>query len=227
VFTSTAVITGLIYLVLALLFISSIITLTIIGTKVLQFRRVFGESARFLDFFWQTRRFDAIASQLDRFGHSPLAAIFREGYNELRKSSNQSEQKEESAIPTAELTGIDQVSRALRRAINQETTRLEKYTTFLATTGSTAPFVGLFGTVLGIMNSFTSIGETGSASLAVVAPGISHALFATAVGLFAAIPAVVAYNHFQNRIRIVSAEMDNFSAELLNIVQRSLGKRQG
>jgi biopolymer transport protein TolQ len=98
-----------------------------------------------------------------------------------------------------------------------EITRLEKYTTFLATTGSTAPFIGLFGTVWGIMTAFKGIGETGSASLAVVAPGIAEALIATAIGLVAAIPAVMGYNHFQNRIRVLIAEMDSFD-EFLNIV---------
>jgi biopolymer transport protein TolQ len=126
----------------------------------------------------------------------------------------------EEAAFHAEGASAENVSRALRRAMTQETHRLEKYLTFLATTGSTAPFIGLFGTVWGIMDSFHGIGKTGSASLAVVAPGISEALVATAIGLVAAIPAVVAYNHFLNKVNVLIGEMDNFSQEFLNIVQR-------
>ncbi len=114
----------------------------------------------------------------------------------------------------------ESVGRALRRATTQETLRLEKYLTFLATTGSTAPFIGLFGTVWGIMGAFHGIGQTGSASLAVVAPGISEALIATAIGLAAAIPAVMGYNHFLNKVNVLIGEMDNFSQEFLNIVER-------
>ena len=125
-------------------------------------------------------------------------------------------------VHQTELGGIENVSRALRRATNSEITRLEKYLTFLATTGSTSPFIGLFGTVWGIMTAFEGIGKTGSASLAVVAPGIAEALIATAIGLVAAIPAVMAYNHFQNKIRVLINEMDSFSTEFLNIVQRNI-----
>ena len=114
----------------------------------------------------------------------------------------------------------ENVARALRRATTTETHRLEKFLTFLATTGSTAPFIGLFGTVWGIMDAFHGIGKTGSASLAVVAPGISEALIVTAIGLAAAIPAVVGYNHFLNKTNVLIGEMDNFSQEFLNIVER-------
>jgi biopolymer transport protein TolQ len=132
---------------------------------------------------------------------------------------------EEKAAPgevSTDLGGIENISRALRRATTSEITRLEKYVTFLATTGATAPFIGLFGTVWGIMTAFKGIGETGSASLAVVAPGIAEALIATAIGLVAAIPAVMGYNHFQHKIKVLIAEMDNFSTEFLNIVQRTV-----
>jgi biopolymer transport protein TolQ len=128
-------------------------------------------------------------------------------------------QKAEEEDP-GEFRAADNVARALRRATTQETQRLERYLTFLATTGSTAPFIGLFGTVWGIMDSFRGIGLTGSASLAVVAPGISEALVATAIGLVAAIPAVMGYNHFVNKVNVLTGEMDNFSQEFLNIVQR-------
>ena len=118
--------------------------------------------------------------------------------------------------------GIDNVKRALRRAINTEMTRMTQMVPFLATTGNTTPFIGLFGTVWGIMNSFHGIGLRGSASLAVVAPGISEALVATAAGLAAAIPAVIAFNHFMNKIRIVETELHSFSADFLNIIERDI-----
>ncbi len=116
--------------------------------------------------------------------------------------------------------GMGTIKRALDQASIAEQARLEKTLGFLATTGSTAPFIGLFGTVWGIMNSFREIGLRGSANLATVAPGISEALIATAFGLVAAIPAVIAYNYFLGKIRMINAEMDNFSSEFLNIRER-------
>jgi biopolymer transport protein TolQ len=203
----------------------SVVSWAIIFYKLLQVHKANKESERFLAFFWQTKRFDAISSQVDRFANSPLSILFTEGYNELKKIGEKGEEKSDPKIFSTEIGGVDNISRALRRATTSEITRLEKYLTFLATTGSTAPFIGLFGTVWGIMTSFKGIGETGSASLAVVAPGIAEALIATAIGLVAAIPAVMGFNHFQNRIRVLVAEMDNFSTEFLNIVQRSISKK--
>jgi biopolymer transport protein TolQ len=122
----------------------------------------------------------------------------------------------------ARFTGTDNIKRSLRRAITTEMTRMTQMVPFLATTGNTAPFIGLFGTVWGIMNSFVGIGQKGSANLAVVAPGISEALVATAAGLAAAIPAVIAYNFFMSKIRVVESELDSFSADLLNIIERDI-----
>ena len=119
-------------------------------------------------------------------------------------------------------TGTDNVKRALRRAINTEMTKMTQMVPFLATTGNTAPFIGLFGTVWGIMNSFHGIGLKGSASLAVVAPGISEALLATAVGLAVAIPAVIAFNYFTQKIRVIESELQSFAADFLNIVERDI-----
>lgn len=208
-------------LVLLLLLSFSVISWTIILFKFIQVQRANGESERFMDFFWKSKRFDAIASQVDRFSHSPLTVLFNEGYNELKKVVESDSKSDGSSLST-DLGGVENVSRALRRATNSEITRLEKYLTFLATTGSTSPFIGLFGTVWGIMTAFEGIGKTGSASLAVVAPGIAEALIATAIGLVAAIPAVMAYNHFQHKIRVLINEMDSFSTEFLNIVQRNI-----
>ena len=208
-------------LVLILLLFFSVVSWAIILFKLVQVHRANSESDRFMDFFWKSKRFDTIASQVDRFPHSPLTVLFNEGYGELKKVVEGNGDSEGSALST-DLGGVENVSRALRRATNSEITRLEKYLTFLATTGSTSPFIGLFGTVWGIMTAFENIGKTGSASLAVVAPGIAEALIATAIGLVAAIPAVMAYNHFQNKIRVLIKEMDNFSTEFLNIVQRNI-----
>lgn len=209
-------------LVLFVLIYFSVVSWAIIFYKLLQVYRANSDSERFLDFFWKTKRFDSINSQLDRFGNSPLSVLFNEGYTELKRVMESGEAKKDPDVISTDLGGIENISRALRRATTSEITRLEKYTTFLATTGSTAPFIGLFGTVWGIKDAFTSIGLSGSASLAVVAPGIAEALIATAIGLVAAIPAVVGYNHFQHKIKVLIAEMDNFSTEFLNIVQRNV-----
>ncbi|CAH2030141.1 protein TolQ [Trichlorobacter ammonificans] len=209
--------------VLLLLILFSVVSWGIIMFKMYQIHKAFSESGRFMDFFWKTKRFDAIASQADRFASSPLVALFNEGYSELKQVMETGDTRtEQGGAISTDLGGIANVSRALRRATNLEVTRLEKYTTFLATTGSTSPFIGLFGTVWGIMVAFIGIGKTGSASLAVVAPGIAEALIATAIGLVAAIPAVMAYNHFQHKIRVLVKEMDSFSTEFLNIVQRNI-----
>ena len=217
--------TGLIVkIVLILLLYFSVVSWAIIFFKLVQVYRANSESQRFLEFFWKTKRFDHINAQLDRFANSPLSVMFNEGYGELKKLMEKGEHPEESNGISTDLGGIDNIARALRRATTSEITRLEKYLTFLATTGATAPFIGLFGTVWGIMTAFKGIGETGSASLAVVAPGIAEALIATAIGLVAAIPAVMGYNHFQHKIKVVIAEMDSFSTEFLNIVQRSFAK---
>jgi len=208
--------------VLGLLIFFSVVSWAIILFKLFQIHRANSESERFMDFFWKSKRFDAIASQVDRFVNSPLTVLFNEGYGELKKVVEGGDGRSDSSVLSTDLGGIENVSRALRRATNSEITRLEKYTTFLATTGSTSPFIGLFGTVWGIMTAFEGIGRTGSASLAVVAPGIAEALIATAIGLVAAIPAVMAYNHFQHKIRVLIKGMDSFSTEFLNIVQRNI-----
>jgi len=209
-------------LVLILLLSFSVASWAIILFKLFQIHRANSESVRFMDFFWKSKRFDAIASQVDRFASSPLTVLFNEGYGELKKLVETTSNTSEGSALSTDLGGVANVSRALRRATNSEITRLEKYLTFLATTGSTSPFIGLFGTVWGIMTAFEGIGKTGSASLAVVAPGIAEALIATAIGLVAAIPAVMAYNHFQHKIRVLINEMDSFSTEFLNIVQRNI-----
>ncbi|MDY0190771.1 MAG: protein TolQ [Desulfuromonas sp.] len=205
-------------LVLLILVYFSVVSWTIILYKTRVIQRAMRDSDAFLAAFWSKKRLDAVAQDIKQYPDSPLTSLFREGYQELLKVQRVQNDSEAQSF-TAGLSAADNVSRALRRASTQETYRLEKYLTFLATTGSTAPFIGLFGTVWGIMGSFHGISKMGSASLAVVAPGISEALIATAIGLIAAIPAVVAYNHFLNKVNILIGEMDNFSQEFINIVE--------
>jgi biopolymer transport protein TolQ len=206
-------------LVLLILVYFSVVSWAIIFYKQLVIQRAIGDSERFLDFFWSKKSFDTIGKGLNDYKHSPLTVLFREVYSELAQNRRQSEGQEDGNL-VADLGEQERVARVLRRSTTSETQRLEKYLSFLATTGSAAPFIGLFGTVWGIMDAFHGIGTSGSASLAVVAPGISEALVATAIGLVAAIPAVIGYNHFVNKINVLIGEMDNFCQEMLNIVQR-------
>ena len=207
-------------LVLLILVYFSLVSWAIIFYKASVIQRAIKESDRFLTFFWAKKRFDLVGQGISDYSNSPIANLFREGYHEMLQLKKKSVDPADPGDFSLQMDTTEMVGRALRRATTQETQRLEKYLTFLATTGSTAPFIGLFGTVWGIMGAFHGIGTTGSASLAVVAPGISEALIATAIGLAAAIPAVMGYNHFLNKVNILIGEMDNFSQELLNIVER-------
>jgi biopolymer transport protein TolQ len=160
-----------------------------------------------------------------------LAHVFKAGYAELSRLSRiqaggQKSSTDAGGEPEYERTGMDNIIRSLQQAVTAERARLERGVNFLATTGSSAPFIGLFGTVWGIMESFRSIGVMKSASLAVVAPGIAEALVATAAGLAAAIPAVIFFNYFLGRINVISTEMDNFASELINIIERIYWKRK-
>jgi len=217
-------------LVLLMLLFFSISSWAIILIKSRYLKRAVKQSAEFTEFFWKSRDLSNAFSKAKQLHGSPLARIFRIGYVELKKTSQtgsqatgSSSQATADSMPfNTRSAGTDNVKRALRRAINTEMTRMTQMVPFLATTGNTAPFIGLFGTVWGIMNSFSGIGQKGSASLAVVAPGISEALVATAAGLAAAIPAVIAFNYFMNRIRIVETELHSFSADFLNIIERDI-----
>ena len=213
--------------VLLLLLFFSITSWAIIIIKYRYIKRAYKESALFADLFWKSKDLSNAFRQAKELQGSPTARIFRIGYVELKKISqanlpNPGESLEKQASIGSRFAGTDNIKRALRRASNTETTRMSQMVPFLATTGNTTPFIGLFGTVWGIMNSFHGIGLRGSASLAVVAPGISEALVATATGLAAAIPAVIAFNHFMNRIRMMEADLQNFSADFLNIVERDI-----
>jgi biopolymer transport protein TolQ len=205
----------LVKLVLAALLAISVFCWAIIFTKWRLLKRAVQQNTKFLDVFWNGKSIDEIFSKSEKFGASPVAGVFKSGVKELKKLSPGGE------LPAGPLEAVENVQRALFRASTAEVAGLERGVSWLATFASASPFIGLFGTVWGIMNSFQGIGATGSANLAVVAPGISEALVATAMGLAAAIPAVIAYNHFVGQIRRMSVDMDCFSQDFLNIIQRS------
>ena len=212
--------------VLLLLLSFSVLSWGIIFSKFKLVRKPKSESDDFLEYFWKNKDMSSIDENILQYKNSPLAQVFHAGYQEIIKIKKAKAGKNPERVPFdvdtigTEIDSIDNVHRALRNAVMSQIAKLERTISFLATTGSTAPFIGLFGTVWGIMDSFRGIGLKGSASLAVVAPGISEALIATAAGLAAAIPAVVAYNYFVSRVKSLANEMDNFSSEFLNIVKR-------
>ncbi len=210
-------------LVLLLLMVSSLFSWAIIFLKHRNLKSAQKESDVFLNAFWYGKDFDEVMTKSENLKKSPVANVFRAGYKEMKKIT-MLEEKNPQKQGQILSGGIDNIQRALNRTTTQELTLLEKYVGILATIGSAAPFVGLLGTVWGIMDSFQNIGATGNANLAVVAPGISEALIATAAGLLAAIPAVVAYNFYVGKIKTLTNEMDNFSQDFINIIQRSLLK---
>jgi len=216
--------------VLFLLLFFSVSSWAIIIMKYQYVRRAFNESAAFNDFFWKRRNLSDAFKKAKELDYSPIARVFRIGYVELKKLNPSVDAKTSASsdpLLNMNAAGTANVSRALRRAINTEMSRMTQMVPFLATTGNTAPFIGLFGTVWGIMNSFHSIGLRGSANLAVVAPGISEALVATAAGLLAAIPAVIAFNYFMQKIRVIESELQSFSADFLNIIERDILRANG
>lgn len=205
------------FVLLALLFFS-VTSWAIMFIKYRYIKKALSESLAFTDFFWKKRDFSEAFAYTKTLRASPVARVFRAGYVEFKRLNT----SDGHGGQDFEIPAITSIERTLQRSVSAEVAKLNQLVPFLATTGNTAPFIGLFGTVWGIMNSFHGIGERGSASLAVVAPGISEALVATAAGLAAAIPAVVAYNYFTQKSRIVEGEMRNFSADFLNIVERQL-----
>jgi biopolymer transport protein TolQ len=212
--------------VLVVLLAMSVISWAIILHKALQFRLITSETTRFFKTYRESRRFSLVASGAKRLRQSPLGRVYLAAYQELSASGAPPPDIMDGAPEPGEESissdRLESVQRAMRRVHASEIERMERYLAFLATTASAGPFVGLLGTVVGIMNSFQAIGTQGSASLAVVAPGISGALVATAAGLAAAIPAVVGYNYFVGRVRHWATEMENFALELANLVERRL-----
>ncbi len=212
--------------VLATLVIFSIVSWGIILYKLLTFNRIRSQSSRFLEIFRRSTKFSEVQAVCQSLNDSPLVGIFLAGYAELnlqlRQATSGANPAHNPAPPARPvLKSLVSVDRALMRASNVETNKLEKHITFLATTAAVTPFIGLFGTVLGIIAAFQGIGAQGSTSLDVVAPGIADALIATAAGLAAAIPAVYFYNLLTQRVKGLASEMDDFSLEFLNIVERN------
>ena len=213
--------------VLVLLLVMSLVSWIIIFSKFLMLSSASRDSTRFLNYYHASSNFGNLYTAT-RHIRGPVAELFRAAYTELvriRRSKSQAAEAGEAAtnpsVVPMELGVVEQVERVLKKTISSQSSKLESYLTFLATTGSTAPFIGLFGTVWGIMTSFMGlVTKPGVPTLQAVAPGIAEALIATAVGLATAIPAVVAYNYFISKVRTIEVDMESFSAEFLNIVGR-------
>ena len=203
-------------LVMYALVILSVWSWAITIQKALQFRKAKQASDAFTDIFWDTRNFAKIDDSSRRLDASPLARVFSSGYKELMVVAQDHEK-----LGRRGDVDLESVERALRRAEVDESSRLERGVTFLATVASSAPFIGLFGTVWGIMNAFHGLGQAKSSTLQAVAPGISEALVATAIGLAAAIPAASAYNYFTVGIRRFRQSMESFCIEFLNVAKKS------
>jgi biopolymer transport protein TolQ len=223
--------TGLVgRMVLLILLFFSVVTWAIIIQKMLFLQKSQTQTRKFQKIFYSSNNLTNIYSHCRSFNHSQLARLYVVGYTTLRglqrkrgepDSPEAESRKEEKRISARE---AEEIARALDIKSNQEMGVLEKYLIFLATAGSATPFIGLFGTVWGVMNAFRGLGMRGSASIEAVAPGISEALIATAAGLAVAIPAVIGYNYYINRAKVVGGEMDNFGAEFLSIVERNFVK---
>jgi biopolymer transport protein TolQ len=207
----------IVQLVLLGLVVLSIVSWSVIAFKHRELRRAQQDSEAFLEIYHTGSLDEAYAAAKD-LDSSPLAAVFLAAYNELRRLARSSGGPVQLTEPHLVL-----LARNVLWSSSRESLRLERGFSFLATTGSAAPFIGLFGTVVGIINAFEQIGRAGSASLAVVAPGIAEALIATAVGLFAAIPATIFYNHFTGKLRGITASIDLFAAEYEGDLRRLAG----
>lgn len=212
-------------LVMLLLLFFSVYSWFIVFRKQILFKKVRNESEEFLDTFWRSKDLAEAYQYAESLQTCPEAAIFRSGYSELQKIGRKGSSEEESTLEM-QAAGMANLKRILQKTVSMESSHLGQSLPFLATTGSATPFIGLFGTVWGIMTSFKEIGIRGSASLAVVAPGISEALVATAAGLAVAIPAVIFYNYYSSQLTDIEGNMDSFSADFLNLVERDLISRR-
>jgi len=211
--------------VLLILMALSVACWCVIVLKYRLIRRAKRESNDFISLFRQRKNYSALYRDSEKLGDSHLAQIFRVGYAELSRLGKSLETRNLIELSSNPEIMLENVERAIQGGMTAERQRFERFLPLLATTGSTAPFIGLFGTVWGIMTSFQQIGIKGAANLAVVAPGISEALVATAIGLGAAIPAVVAYNHFSTKIRGIENEMSHFSSDYLNMLKRDIMRK--
>ncbi|MFQ6037152.1 MAG: protein TolQ [Candidatus Aminicenantales bacterium] len=208
---------AVVQLVLLVLLFFSVFSWAVILFKRKTLRTASAQSKKFLVVFRKSRNLLEVNEAAKKFKASPLAALFQAGFKDLAYHTKSNPK------PSLSAANLESINRALIKASNKEITRLERMMNFLATTGSVTPFIGLFGTVWGIMDAFREIGVTKSAGIQTVAPGIAEALIATALGLFAAIPAVIAYNHYLHRIKEIVTEMEDFSIEFINITERLYG----
>jgi biopolymer transport protein TolQ len=197
--------------VMGLLAAFSLLSWTIIFSKWASFRGARSSNRKFLKVFRKATRLDAVAAASENYRSAPLVGVFDFGYSEVCRQM----------AARSKINNPPALERALQLGISEEVTRLERKMNWLATTASVCPFIGLFGTVWGIIDAFQTLGLSGSTSLRSVGPGIAHALIATAMGLAAAIPAAIFYNHFGHLIREIGARMDDFSLEFLNLTERN------
>jgi biopolymer transport protein TolQ len=210
--------------VLLILVLFSIVSWAIILHKLWSFNRAERQSAAFLEVFRRSAKFSEVQAVCKTLQESPLVGVFQAGYAELNtqlRSATQPAAAQSHPPSRPLLRSLTSLDRALLRASTVEVNKLENRVNFLGTTATITPYIGLFGTVWGIMAAFQGIGQTGSTNLGVVAPGIAEALVATAAGLFAAIPAVYFYNHLAARVKLLASEMDDFALEFLNISERN------
>jgi biopolymer transport protein TolQ len=211
-------------LVLLLLIVFSVVSWAIIFLKFRLFKGIERNQVEFAKAFAEGKNLASLYDLAEKSDRTPLTEVFRTGYLELMRIQRGRSAEPATPADRASAFPLDNVERAMRKATNEEIALMETYLPFLATTGSATPFIGLFGTVWGIMNAFSGIAMTGSATLSTVAPGIAEALIATAAGLAAAIPSVMAYNFFLNRVRAIATRLDSFSIEFVNFLERNLEK---
>lgn len=209
---SKGIVLGVVLILLAMI----VLCFFVICYKWIVISQAQSQSITFLDRFWTSKRLDEIYQVASQLRSSPLAQMFTAGYIELSKIKK----GQTSDSMHDKMNGTENIERALNRARVSEMTKLENMMPILATTGSAAPFIGLFGTVWGIMDAFLAIAKTGSAELGAIAQPIAEALVTTALALASAVPAVVFYNFFNRRLRVLSAEMQTFGSDYLNIVRR-------
>ena len=206
------------HFVLIILFIFSVVSWAIIFGKWMSLSRAREQSSRFVRAFRKANRLQDMAAVAEQFKPSPLVPVFESAYDEYRRQVGN---------PTPTVRSAAAVQRAIQIGASEELTRLERRIPFLATTGAVTPFIGLFGTVWGIIDAFQGLGNAGAATLRAVAPGISEALITTAAGLAAAIPAVIAYNYFQHSVREFGSRMDDFGLEFMNAIERGPSSTAG
>lgn len=213
----------MVQLLLLLMIALSVVSWAIIFMKYRQYKVLQEANTKFSEKFWKTSSLEKLFDRIGEDTDSSLARVFKAAFLELQRLADSAGDKKAADENDTQirLSGIDNLERTIRKSVDTEISLAESRLNFLATTGSTAPFVGLLGTVLGIMTSFSRIASSGSASLAVVAPGISEALFSTAVGLFAALPAVAAYNYYVSQVRKFEMDLNNFGSDFLNIAKRN------